>query len=83
MKLSIICKGCMAQLHMPVVIRGILSIPFRLFGVKPSRMNPNICTMCEETPKWLSSFVKERRTNLFPQLFYLLTSEDTPISLKH
>jgi adenylate cyclase len=66
MKLSIICKGCMAQLHMPVVIRGILSIPFRLFGVKPSRMNPNICTMCEETPKWLSSFVEKRKNKPIP-----------------
>ena len=24
-----------------------LSAPFRMFGVRPSRMNPNTCTICE------------------------------------
>ena len=43
----IICKGCWCQMHVPVPIRGPLSLPFRLFGIKPSRMNPNLCTMCE------------------------------------
>jgi class 3 adenylate cyclase len=34
-------------MHMPIVLRGPFSAPFRLFGVKPSRMNPNTCTICE------------------------------------
>jgi class 3 adenylate cyclase len=34
-------------LSLPVPLRGVASIPFRAFGVKPSRMNPNTCTMCE------------------------------------
>lgn len=32
---------------MPVPLRGIISVPFRAFGVRPSRMNPNTCTICE------------------------------------
>lgn len=41
------CKGCRCQLHVLVPIRGPLSLPTRLLGVKPSRMNPNICNICE------------------------------------
>ncbi|MGY4479231.1 hypothetical protein [Bradyrhizobium sp. USDA 3364] len=32
---------------MPIPLRGRLSAPFRLFGVRPSRMNPNTCTICK------------------------------------
>ena len=32
---------------MPVPLRGVISAPFRAFGVRPSRMNPNTCTICE------------------------------------
>ncbi len=42
-----ICLGCWQNLHLPIPLRGPLSAPFRLFGVKPSRMNPNTCTICE------------------------------------
>ncbi|TWC05628.1 class 3 adenylate cyclase [Bradyrhizobium macuxiense] len=42
-----ICLGCWQNLHMPIPLRGPLSAPFRLFGIKPSRMNPNTCTICE------------------------------------
>jgi adenylate cyclase len=41
------CKGCWEQMHLPVPLRGVLSAPFRAFGVRPSRMNPNTCTVCE------------------------------------
>jgi adenylate cyclase len=34
-------------MHVPVPLRGVLSVPFRVFGVRPSRMNPNTCTICE------------------------------------
>jgi class 3 adenylate cyclase len=44
---SLICKGCWQNLHMPVALRGPLSIPFRVVGLRPSRMNPNTCTFCE------------------------------------
>ena len=41
------CKGCWEQMHLPVPLRGVISVPFRAFGVRPSRMNPNTCTICE------------------------------------
>src|SRR5438034_9795240 len=44
---SRICKGCWEQMHLPVPIRGVISAPFRAFGVRPSRMNPHTCTSCE------------------------------------
>jgi len=47
MKMSTICKGCWCQKHMLMPIHGPLSVPFKLVGVRPSRMNPNICNMCE------------------------------------
>ena len=31
----------------PIPLRGVLSVPFRAFGIRPSRMNPNVCTICE------------------------------------
>jgi class 3 adenylate cyclase len=42
-----ICVGCWQQLRIPVPLRGVASVPFRLFGIRPSRMNPNTCTVCE------------------------------------
>jgi hypothetical protein len=42
-----ICKGCWQQMRVPVPLYGVLSAPFRLFGIRPSRMNPNTCTICE------------------------------------
>ncbi len=44
---SLICKGCWQNLHVPVVLRGVMSMPYRVFGLRPSRMNPNTCTLCE------------------------------------
>ena len=44
---STICKGCWQQMHMPIPLRGPLSLPLRPFGIRPSRMNPNLCTICE------------------------------------
>lgn len=44
---SLICKGCWQNLRLPVPLRGIPSLPFRAVGLKPSRMNPNMCTFCE------------------------------------
>ncbi|MCI0612203.1 adenylate/guanylate cyclase domain-containing protein [bacterium] len=44
---AIFCKGCWQHMRMPIPIRGPLSIPLRLIGVKRSQMNPNLCTICE------------------------------------
>jgi adenylate cyclase len=34
-------------MHLPVPLHGMLSVPFRAFGIRPSKMNPNTCTICE------------------------------------
>lgn len=44
---ALLCKGCWQNMHVPMVLRGPLSVPFRVVGLKPSRMNPNTCTFCE------------------------------------
>jgi adenylate cyclase len=44
---AFLCLGCWENLHLPIPLRGPVSAPFRLFGIKPSRMNPNTCTICE------------------------------------
>ncbi len=44
---ALLCVGCWQQLHLPVPLRGIASLPFRAVGLRPSRMNPNTCTFCE------------------------------------
>jgi len=48
---TIFCKGCWDQMHMPIPIGGPLSVPFRMFGITRSKMNPNICTICERAFK--------------------------------
>jgi adenylate cyclase len=42
-----ICRGCWDQMRVPIPIRGLLAVPFRIFGITQSKMNPNICTICE------------------------------------
>jgi adenylate cyclase len=44
---SSICLGCWQGMHMPIPLRGVWSAPFRVVGIRPSRMNPNCCTICE------------------------------------
>ena len=44
---SLICKGCWQTMRVPIALRGPLSVPFRMAGLRPSRMNPNTCTLCE------------------------------------
>ena len=47
MQYNRICKGCWQHMHLPIPLRGVASVPFRAFGIRPSRMNPNTCTICE------------------------------------
>ena len=42
-----ICRGCWDQMSVPIPIRGPLAVPFRIFGITRSKINPNICTICE------------------------------------
>jgi adenylate cyclase len=44
---STICLGCWSQMHMPIAIRGPFALPFKLVGITISKMNPNVCTVCE------------------------------------
>lgn len=62
MKESFLCKGCSSQLGIPIVLQGPLSIPFRILGLKRSRMNPNICTMCEKHFTKMVRFSKVGKT---------------------
>jgi adenylate cyclase len=43
----LLCKGCWQNLKLPVPLRGVASVPFRAVGIRPSRMNPHTCTICE------------------------------------
>lgn len=42
-----ICISCWQNMRVPIPLRGPLSIPFRAVGIKKSKMNPNLCTVCE------------------------------------
>ena len=44
---STLCLGCWQNMNLPIVLRGPLCVPYRAVGLKPSRMNPNTCTLCE------------------------------------
>jgi len=59
---SLICKGCWQHMHVPIPIRGPLSLPIRLLGVKTSRMNPNLCNICET----MFTRVKRRKQIIVP-----------------
>ena len=54
---ALICRGCWDQMHMPIPIRGPLALPFKAFGITQSKMNPNICTICERS----FQYVKKQR----------------------
>lgn len=47
MKETHICQGCWEHMHMPTAIRGPFSAFFKAFGIKKSKMHPNLCTFCE------------------------------------
>ncbi|GEO08692.1 adenylate/guanylate cyclase domain-containing protein [Segetibacter aerophilus] len=47
MKETILCQGCWEHMHMPTAIRGPLAFLFKTFGIKKSKMHPNMCTFCE------------------------------------
>ena len=80
------CQGCWDQMHMPIPIGGPLALPFRAFGITRSKMNPNICTICERS----FSYVKKQRhisdmaTILFADIRgYTRLSEQLPPELLH
>lgn len=64
MNRAMICKGCLIHPHIPIFIRGPLAIPFRLFGLRISRMNPNLCTLCET--------ICETKFNIFKKIQHVV-----------
>lgn len=69
-KHALICRGCWDQMHMPIPIRGPLAVPFRAFGVTRSKMNPNICTICERSFRYVKkqSRISVHATILFADI---------------
>ena len=47
MRTTMLCQGCLEQMRMPIAIRGPFSPLYRAFGIRRSRMHPNLCTRCE------------------------------------
>jgi class 3 adenylate cyclase len=43
----IFCVGCWQNMKLPIALRGIAAVPYRAVGIRQSRMNPNVCTICE------------------------------------
>jgi hypothetical protein len=72
---SRICKGCWQQLHLPVPLRGIASLPFRIFGIRPSRMNWNSSDACPD------SGIRTIRATTYAAIFARFTSctRDRPL----
>lgn len=65
-----ICRGCWDQMHVPIPIRGVLAMPFRAFGITRSKMNPNICTICERSFRYVKkqSHISANATILFADI---------------
>lgn len=80
-----ICRGCWDQMHMPIPIRGPLALPFRAFGITRSKMNPNICTICERSFRYVKKqrHVTATTTILFADIrgFTTLTERIDPLIL--
>ncbi|MEK1947174.1 MAG: adenylate/guanylate cyclase domain-containing protein [Ensifer adhaerens] len=65
-----ICRGCWDQMRVPIPIRGPLALPFRAFGITRSKMNPNICTICERSFRYVKKqrHITTRATILFADM---------------
>jgi adenylate cyclase len=74
------CLGCWSQMHVPVPIRGLAATPFRAFGIRPSRMNPNICNICETT---FEKRMKARRINIDATVLFADLRNYTGLSQFH
>jgi adenylate cyclase len=48
MEFAKICRACVSQgAKPPIRLGGLVSLPFKVAGIRRSKMNPNICTLCE------------------------------------
>ena len=65
---------------MPVPLRGFLSAPFRAFGIRPSRMNPNTCTVCE---LMFQKVMKARQISIDATVLFADLRDYTGLSQSH
>src|ERR1700733_7289366 len=72
-----ICRGCWDQMHMPIPIRGPLALPFRVCGITRSKMNPNICTICERSFRYVK---KQRHVSANATILFADIRGYTPLS---
>jgi adenylate cyclase len=77
---SKICVGCWEQKRMPIPLRGVLSTPFRAVGVRPSRMNPDTCTICE---MMFERMMKARQITIEASLLFADLRGYTTLSQTH
>jgi adenylate cyclase len=75
-----ICAGCWQQMHLPVPLRGVLSVPFRAFGIRPSKMNPNTCTICE---LMFTTVMRARKVNIDATVLFADLRGYTSLSQSH
>ena len=77
---STICKGHWQTMRMPVPLRGVASAPFRAFGIRPSRMNPNLCTVCESM---FTRVMKTRQISIDATILFADLRGYTSLSRSH
>ncbi len=69
----------------PIPIRGPLAVPFRIFGITQSKMNPDICTLCERAFRRVKKHqhVSATATILFADIrgYTRLSSRIDPVEL--
>jgi adenylate cyclase len=74
-------------MSVPIPIRGPLAVPFRIFGITRSKMNPNICTICERAFRQVKKqrHVSATATILFADIrgYTRLSEQIDPIALSH
>lgn len=67
MKSTTICQGCWEQRHVPIPIRGPLSVLFKSVGIKKSQMHPNLCTICESN---FTSVKKQKQISIATTILF-------------
>jgi len=73
-----ICKGCWQQMRLPIPLAAPLALPFRLFGIRRSRMNPNLCTICESM---FEKVMKRQSVEVDTTIMFADLRGYTPLSL--